>query len=91
MLIGERRDVHRDAGLDGGLAGRDLPRAGLEHLAHDHVLHLVAADPGPVQRGLDREAAEVGAGEGLQRAEQPAHGRAGARDDHGGGAVSFQT
>ena len=37
----ERRDGHRDAGLDRGLTSRDLPGAGLQHLAHDDVLHLV--------------------------------------------------
>ena len=63
------------------------PAPGLQHLAHDHVLDLVAADPGPLQGGLDREAAEVGAGEGLERAQQPAHGRTRARDDHRGRAV----
>jgi len=52
--------VHGDARLDRGLAGRDLPGAGLQHLAHDHVLDLVAADSGTVEGGLDREAAEVG-------------------------------
>lgn len=83
----QRRDVHGDAGLHGGLAGRDLPGAGLEDLPHDHVLDLVAADPGAVEGGLDREAAEVGAGEGLERAEEPAHRGAGTRDDDGGRAV----
>jgi hypothetical protein len=39
----ERRDAHRDAGLDRRLAGRDLAGAGLQDLAHDHVLHLVGA------------------------------------------------
>lgn len=58
------------------------PAARLEHLAHDHVLDLVAADAGPVQGGLDRDAAEVGRGEALQGAEETAHGRPGARDDH---------
>lgn len=52
----EGGDVHRDAGLDGGLPGRELARSGLEHLTHDHVLHLVPGDPGPVQGGLDGEA-----------------------------------
>ncbi len=82
LVDGERGDVHRDAGLDRCLAGRDLPRPGLQHLAHDHVLDLVAADAGPVQRRLDGEAAEIGSGEALQGAEEAAHGRTGARDDH---------
>ena len=37
--------------------------------------------PGALQGGLDRDAAEVGRGEVLQGAEQPAHRRAGAADD----------
>ena len=56
LLIGQRRHGHRDAGADGGLAGRDLAGAGLQHLAHDHVLHLLGRDPGALQRGLDRDA-----------------------------------
>ena len=31
---------HRDAALDGRLAGGDLALPGLEHLAHDHVVDL---------------------------------------------------
>ena len=41
------------------------------------------AHAGPLQRGLDRDAAEVGAGEVLERAEQPAHRGPGAGDDDG--------
>ncbi|MDQ0695753.1 hypothetical protein QF048_002195 [Streptomyces sp. W4I9-2] len=82
LVDGERGDVHRDAGLDRGLPGGHLARTGREHLAHDHVLDLVTADAGPVQGGLDGEASEVGAGEALEGAEETAHGRPGARDDH---------
>ena len=32
---------HRDAGVDGGLAGGDLAGAGLEHLAHEDVVDLL--------------------------------------------------
>ena len=61
LLIGERRDAERDAGLVRGLAGRDLAGAGLQHLAHDHVLHLLGRDAGALERGLDGDPAEVGA------------------------------
>jgi hypothetical protein len=54
---------------------------GLDDLAHDHVVGLVAGDAGALQRGLDRDAAEVGGREVLERAEQPPHGGAGAADD----------
>ena len=70
-----------DAGRDGGLPGRDLPGAGLQHLAHDHVLHLVRADSGPPQGPGDRDAAQFAgrlAGEGPQQA---AHRCARAADD----------
>ena len=59
----QRRHRHRDAGLDRGLAGGDLAGAGLQHLAHDHVVDRVAGDAGARQRGLDGEAAEVDAPE----------------------------
>ena len=51
---------HRDAALDRGLAGGDLAGAGLDDLAHDHVVDLVAGDAGLVERALDGDAAEVG-------------------------------
>ena len=35
------RHGHRDAGLDGRLAGGDLAGAGLDDLAHEHVVDLV--------------------------------------------------
>ena len=34
----DRRHGHRDAGLGRGLANRQLPGTGLQHLAHDHVV-----------------------------------------------------
>jgi hypothetical protein len=36
-----RRDAHRDAALDGGLACRDLALAGEDDLAHEDVVDLV--------------------------------------------------
>src|SRR6476620_11297928 len=73
LVDGQRRDAHRDARLGGRLAGRDLAGARLQHLAHDHVVDLVAADAGLVQGALDRDTAEVGTREALQRTEQAAH------------------
>ena len=91
----QRGHVHRDAALDRGLAGGDLAGAGLEHLAHDHVLDLVGRDARALERGLDRDAAEVGGGEVLERAEQPAHRGARSGDDDRGsdahGGPSFDT
>ena len=52
MVIDGHR--HRDAGLHRGLARGHLARAGLEHLAHDHVVDLLGADAAARERGLDR-------------------------------------
>ena len=79
----QRRDGHRDAGLHGRLTGRDLPGPGLQDLAHDHVLDLVRRDAGLLEGALDRDPTEIGAGEVLERAEQPAHRRPGPGDDDG--------
>ncbi len=80
----QRRHAHRDAGLDRGLPRRHLPGAGLQHLPEDHVVDLVAGDAGALQRGLDRDRAEVGAGEvACSAAEQLAHRRPRAAHDHG--------
>jgi hypothetical protein len=51
---------------DRGLAGRHLPGPGLQHLAHDHVLHLLGRHPGALQRCLDRDPAEGGRGQSLR-------------------------
>ena len=45
--------------VDRGLAGGDLARARLQHLAHEHVVDLLGADAGALERGLDGDAAEV--------------------------------
>jgi hypothetical protein len=80
----QRRNIHGDAALDRGLPRGDLTGTGLDHLAHDHVVDLVGRDAGPLERGLDRDPAEVGGREVLERAEQAAHGGARTRDDDGG-------
>src|SRR3712207_8437604 len=51
----------------GGLPRRDLAGAGLQHLAHDHVLHLVRGDPGALQRRPDGDLTELRGGQVLQR------------------------
>jgi hypothetical protein len=60
----------RGAGGHGGRAGQVLAGAGLQHLSHDHVLDLVAGDAGALERGLDRDAAEVGGREVLKGVRQ---------------------
>ncbi len=42
-----------------GLARRDLPGARLQHLTHQHVVDLLGADAGALERALDGDAAEV--------------------------------
>ena len=89
LLIVSAGTVIGMPGLGRGLAGGDLAGAGLQHLAHDHVVDLVRGDAGLLEGALDGDAAEVGAGEVLERAEQPAHRGAGSGDDDGGGTVSI--
>ena len=76
---------HRDAGLRRGLAGGDLALAGLEHLAHQHVVDLLGSDAGALERGLDRDAAEVHRGEVGERARQLPDRRTCRSDDHRAG------
>ena len=45
--------LDRDAGVDGGLAGRVLAGAGGQDLAHDDLVHLLGLHPGALERGLD--------------------------------------
>ncbi len=55
----------------GGLPGGDLPGARLQHLPHDHVLHLVRADARALEGGRDGDAAQLAgrlAGEGPEQA-----------------------
>ena len=82
LVDGDRGHGHRDAGRHRGLPRRDLARPGLQHLAHDHVLRVGAGEAAAFQRRLDDDAAQVGGGEVLQRAEQAAEGRAGTTRDH---------
>ena len=82
LVEGECRDRHRDAGLDGSLTSRDLPGTGLQHLAHDDVLHLVRAYPGTLQGRLDCHAAEVRTREVLEGTEHPADRGPSAVDDY---------
>ena len=66
-----RGDLLRDAGLDLRLARGDLALAGLQDLAHDDVLDLLGGDVGALERGLDREPAELGGVDGA-RGRRPA-------------------
>ena len=59
LVDGQRRHLLRDTSFDRGLPGGDLARAGLQHLAHDHVVHVFAFDPGPLEGGADGAGAQA--------------------------------
>src|SRR5882757_6602218 len=79
----QSRDAHRDSAGHGSLPRRDLPGAGGQDLAHDHVLHLIWAHASAFQGSLDRHSSELRSREVLQRAEHPAHRGARTGNDHG--------
>ena len=83
LVDGGRRHRHRDAAVHRRLAGADLAGAGLEHLAHEDVVDLLAGEAGAHERLLDGEATELRAGEARQGAGQLADRRASASQDHG--------
>ena len=62
LVHGDPGRGHRDAGGDRGLARRDLPGPGLQHLAHDHVLDLVGPHAAALQGGRDGVPPSVVAG-----------------------------
>ena len=78
-------DLLRDPGLDLRLARGDLPLAGLQHLAVDHLLDLLGLDAGALERGGDRLAAELGRALGREGAAHLAERGAGGSEDHGAG------
>ena len=44
-----RRNINRQPGIDRCLASRILPKASLQHIAHDHLFHLTRFEVGPLQ------------------------------------------
>ena len=61
-----RGDLLRDAGVDLRLARGDLAGAGLQHLAHHDVLHLLGRHAGALERGPDGDAAQLGGLRGMR-------------------------
>ena len=82
LIVSEETSFGMPA-LDLRLARGDLALARLQHLAHDDVLDLLGLDLGALERGLDRDAAELGGVEGRQAAAQLADRGAGGAEDHG--------
>ena len=72
---------HRDAALDGRLAGGDLALAGLEDLAHEHVVDLVGATPARSRAAAMAKPAEVHGAERRKGPGELADRRAGSGDD----------
>ncbi len=66
----DRGHAHRDSAPDRGLPSGDLALASLDHVTHDHIIDLLAANARARQGGFDREPAELDGGEGLQSAGQ---------------------
>ena len=80
-----RRQRDRQAGADRRLPRRSLAGPALQHLADDRVLDLVVLDLDAVERGADRDRAELGRLVTGQGTAQLAERRANGRDDHGTG------
>ncbi len=72
-----------EAAVQGGLARRVLAGAGLNHLAHDALVHAVRVDAGAAHGFAHDEGAELRCGEVLQRPEQLAGRRAHGGNDDG--------
>ena len=83
LVDGVGRHREGDPALDRGLAGRDLALAGLEDLAHEHVVHLVGREPGPLQGLGDGESAQLHGGEAGEGPGQLADGGPSSRDNDG--------
>ena len=79
----QRRDVFGEAAVQRRLARRVLAVAGLDHVAHDALVHQRRIDAGAGDRFADRERAELRGGEFLQRAQELAGRGAGGGEDDG--------
>ena len=80
----DRRHLLGDSGLDRGLPGGDLAGAGLQDVAHDHVVDVLALHSREIESGPDRVRPETLSRDLLERAPKLAKRRARARYYHGG-------
>jgi hypothetical protein len=90
LVDGRCSHTHWDPGEVGGLAGSDLPSAGLDDLAHKDVVDLVRSHPGPLEGGGDGEATQLSGGKATERARQLADRGAGSCDDDGSGHCNLR-
>ena len=82
LLIVSEGTSSRNPGLDLRLARGDLPLAGLQHLAVDHLLDLIGRNLGALQRGGDRRPSELHrALRGQRSSHLRERGASGAEDD----------
>jgi hypothetical protein len=81
LVDGDARHALGQAGAEGGLAGRGLALTGGQDAAHVDPRPRPGSTLGALERGLDRDRAELGGGHGGQRAEEAADGGAGCADD----------
>ena len=59
LVDGHCGDGVGDPGGEGGLAGRVLADAGLQHATHEHFVDRVGGNGGVGEGGLDRDSAEL--------------------------------
>ena len=78
-----RRDLHGDAGLDGGLPGGVLAQPRLKDVAHDDLFHHPGIRAAPGKGGADGHGPQLDGGDGGERtAETAQRGTGRAYDDH---------
>src|SRR5439155_22860932 len=75
------RHLLRQACADRRLARRGLARARLQDLAHDHVLDVAWSEPRTIERGANRDRAELGRLEAREPAAEPPERRPNRSDD----------
>ena len=85
--LGADRGPEADA--DGHLAGGDLARPGLQHLAHDHVADVGRGDAGALEGRAGGGNAEPGSGQRGQAPAQLSEGCAGGAEDDGAGQLTI--
>jgi len=71
------------AGVQGGhTADVSVLRHGRNHVAHDHVTHVLGLNASAFQRGLDDQGAQVGGRDVLERATETANGGTGGTNEN---------